>query len=50
MEKGSVAQYGHPAELLRDTNGIFHELVESTGAGTAAELRARANAAEKQHT
>ena len=46
MNEGAVAQFGHPAELLRDTSGIFNELVESTGAGTAAELRSRANAAE----
>jgi len=46
MDKGQVSQYDSPAQLLR-SGGIFSELVESGGAGTAAELRSRANAAEK---
>jgi ATP-binding cassette, subfamily C (CFTR/MRP), member 1 len=46
MDKGQVSQYDSPAQLLR-SGGIFSELVESGGAGTAAELRSRANAAEQ---
>jgi ABC-type multidrug transport system fused ATPase/permease subunit len=45
MEQGGVAEYGAPAELLANNNGMFSQLVDSTGKGSAAELRSRAVAA-----
>ena len=45
MDKGQVAEYGPPAELLR-RDGPFAALVDSTGEGSAAELRRQALSAE----
>ena len=48
MDKGQVAEYGPPAELLQNKDGIFTDLVASTGAASEAELRHRAVAASSQ--
>jgi ABC-type multidrug transport system fused ATPase/permease subunit len=45
MDKGGVAEFGPPAELLANKDGLFSQLVDSTGKGSAAELRSRATAA-----
>ena len=45
MEKGQAAEYGPPAKLLENKDGIFTSLVASTGTASAAELRSRAVAA-----
>ena len=48
MADGMVEEFGHPHELLQNNEGIFTSLVDDTGPASAAELRARAEAAAKQ--
>jgi ABC-type multidrug transport system fused ATPase/permease subunit len=43
VDKGEAVQFGSPTELLSDENGIFSQLVESTGKESAAVLRALAH-------
>lgn len=38
LDKGAVAQYDSPANLLEDHTGIFHSMVEATGPNVAAYL------------
>ena len=45
MDKGKVAEYGPPVKLLEKKDGIFTDLVNSTGVSSSAELRKRAAAA-----
>lgn len=40
MADGHVAEYGAPAELLADRDGLFSAMVDSTGEDCAAYLRA----------
>jgi ATP-binding cassette subfamily C (CFTR/MRP) protein 4 len=39
MSEGKAAEFGTPAELLSNKNGLFSELVESTGKESSASLR-----------
>lgn len=39
MSEGKAAEFGTPAELLSNKNGLFSELVESTGKESSAALR-----------
>ena len=43
-----VAEHAAPAELLRNAEGLFSQLVDSTGESSATELRARAEVAWSQ--
>lgn len=40
IDKGTAAEFGTPAELLSITDGVFSQLVESTGKESAAALHA----------
>ena len=39
MDAGTLAQYGAPATLLADADGLFARFVAETGPARAAELR-----------
>jgi ABC-type multidrug transport system fused ATPase/permease subunit len=43
MDKGKVAEFGSPKELLEDDNGLFSNLVDSTGNESSLALRQMAN-------
>jgi len=45
MADGRAVEFGHPHELLQNPGSEFTNLVENTGAGSAAELRNRAEEA-----
>jgi ABC-type multidrug transport system fused ATPase/permease subunit len=45
MDSAQIAEFGPPAELLVNKSSLFSQLVDSTGKGSAAELRSRATAA-----
>ena len=45
MNAGKVAEHGSAHELLQNPGGLFLNLVNSTGASSAKELRKRAAAA-----
>lgn len=47
MDAGRVAELGAPHELLQNRKGHLTKLVEATGAASAAELRERAQAAQR---
>ncbi|KAL7549818.1 hypothetical protein ACHAWF_013061 [Thalassiosira exigua] len=42
MDKGRVAEFGSPRELLKDENGIFTGLVNATGPESALQLKMQA--------
>jgi ABC-type multidrug transport system fused ATPase/permease subunit len=46
IEKGKVAEYDTPRNLLKNENGLFSELVDSTGAESSLALRQIANNAK----
>lgn len=49
MDKGKVAEFGPPVQLLENENGLFSNLVDSTGYESSLALREMANlAVEKQ--
>jgi ABC-type multidrug transport system fused ATPase/permease subunit len=39
MDGGKVAEFGKPVDLLKDENGLFSSLVDSTGKESSAALR-----------
>ncbi len=39
VDKGKAAEFGTPAELLSNKDGIFSQLVESTGKESSVALR-----------
>ena len=38
LSEGHVEQYGHPYELLQDTEGAFYSMVQQTGGSTSHQL------------
>ena len=46
LEQGTIAESGHPADLLRDPDGQLSALVDQSGPSMAAHLRSVAAAAE----
>ena len=46
LEQGTIAESGHPADLLRDPAGQLSALVDQSGPSRAAHLRSVAAAAE----
>ena len=48
MDKGKVAEFDTPANLLRNSNSLFSELVRMTGEDSAARLKKAAFLAEEQ--
>ena len=48
MDRGRVAEFDTPANLLRNPDGMFTELVQKTGEESAARLKKAAFLAEEQ--
>lgn len=50
MDAGQAVEFGHPHDLLKDSDGFFRKLVDQTGPSTANVLKstAEANFLQKQ--